>query len=122
MSVQNPIPVKADALVLVGCGQMGSAMLRGWLTSGAARRFFVVEPAGLPALNDVTGVAGHYTAEELPAELAPDAVVFAVKPQILDDVLPAYRRWARPETLFLSIAAGKTIGGISRHLGDAAIV
>jgi pyrroline-5-carboxylate reductase len=46
-----------------------------------------------------------------------------VKPQVFDDVLPAYRRWVRPETLFLSIAAGKTIAGIARHLGgEAAIV
>ncbi len=33
-------------------------------------------------------------------ETAPDAVVFAVKPQIIDAVLPAYRRWVRPQTLF----------------------
>ena len=32
-------------------------------------------------------------------------------------------RWARPQTLFLSIVAGKTIGGIARHLGgEAAII
>jgi len=61
-------------------------------------------------------------ADELPDDLTPDAVVFAVKPQIIDEVLPAYRRWARPQTLFLSIAAGITIAGISRHLGDAAII
>ena len=54
--------------------------------------------------------------------MAPDAVVFAVKPQILDDVLPDYRRWVRPQTLFLSIVAGKTMAGITRHLGPAALV
>src|SRR5213082_3602399 len=79
-----PAAPKADTLLLVGCGQMGSAMLRGWL--------------------------------------ARDAVVFAVKPQIINDVLPAFRRWVRPQTLFLSIAAGITISGIARHLGEAAII
>jgi hypothetical protein len=39
---------KADTVVLVGCGQMGSAMLRGWLARGAAERFHIVEPAGAP--------------------------------------------------------------------------
>ena len=29
----------------------------------------------------------------MPADLAPDAVVFAVKPQVIDELLPAYRRW-----------------------------
>ena len=32
-----------------------------------------------------------------------DAVVFAVKPQIADEVVPNYRRWTDPATLFVSI-------------------
>ncbi len=114
---------KAATLVLVGCGQMGSAMLRGWLARGAAERFLVVEPAGAPAvLGEPAGVAWYRTPGDLPAGLAPDAVVFAVKPQLIDAVVPAYRRWVRPQTLFLSIAAGTTITGLARHLGEAAIV
>jgi len=114
---------KAGTLVLVGCGQMGSAMLRGWLARGAAERFRVVEPEGVPAgLSDAERVTWHRAAEELPARPAPNAVVFAVKPQVMDAVLPPYRRWAAPQTLFLSIAAGKTIGGMARHLGDAAAI
>jgi pyrroline-5-carboxylate reductase len=102
---------------------MGTAMLRGWLAGAAAERFIVVEPAGLPpALTDAAAVNWHAAADDLPDTLAPDAVVFAVKPQVMDDVLPAYRRWARPQTLFASIAAGKTIGGIARHLGDEAAI
>src|SRR5258707_7863321 len=98
---------KAGTLVLVGCGQMGSAMLRGWLARGAAERFLVVEPAGAPAaLARAAGITWHRAAGELPAALAPDAVVFAVKPQLIDEIVPAYRPWVRPRTLFLSIAAG----------------
>ncbi|HWP89501.1 MAG TPA: pyrroline-5-carboxylate reductase, partial [Burkholderiales bacterium] len=67
-------------------------------------------------------VGWHGGADALPDALSPDAVVFAVKPQVMDDVLPAYRRWARPRTLFVSIAAGKTIGGIARHLGEGAAI
>ncbi len=119
----EPAMAKAETLVLVGCGQMGSAMLRGWVARQAAANFIVVEPAGAPAeLAAAAGVTSHRSADELPDQLTPDAVVFAVKPQIIDEVLPAYRRWARPQTLFLSIAAGITIAGISRHLGDAAII
>jgi pyrroline-5-carboxylate reductase len=119
-----PALTKAATLVLVGCGQMGSAMLRGWLARGAADRFAVVEPAGPPAeLEDAAGVTWHGAADDLPAAPVPDAVIFAVKPQIIDAVLPPYRRWAGPQTVFLSIAAGTTIAGIARHLGaDAAIV
>lgn len=116
-------PNAANRLVLVGCGQMGSAMLRGWLATGAAAQFIVIEPAGLPATFAGNAAISFYrTAEEMPGEPVPDAVVFAVKPQIIDDVLPAYRRWAQPQTMFLSIAAGKTIAGLGRHLVQAAVV
>src|SRR4051794_18596457 len=115
--------VKAGTIVLVGCGQMGSAMLRGWLRGNAAGRFVVIEPAGEPGeLADNAATEWHRSPEDAAADLAPDVVVFAVKPQILDSLLPAYRGWVRPETLFLSIAAGKTIAGIARHLGNEAAI
>jgi pyrroline-5-carboxylate reductase len=102
---------------------MGSAMLRGWLRGNEAGRFVVIEPAGAPRdLADNPATEFHGAPKELPADLAPDAIVFAVKPQVLDNLLPAYRRWVRPETLFLSIAAGKTIAGIARHLGNEAAI
>ncbi|HEX5455116.1 MAG TPA: pyrroline-5-carboxylate reductase [Stellaceae bacterium] len=123
MSENSEAPASAGSIVLVGCGQMGGAMLRGWLACAAAKRFVVIEPAGIPPdLAEQRGVAWHRAADALPSDLRPDAVVFAIKPQVLDDVVPAYRRWVAPHTLFLSIAAGKTIGGLTRHLGEAAAV
>jgi pyrroline-5-carboxylate reductase len=113
----------SESLVLVGCGKMGGALLRGWLAGGAARRFAVVEPAGMPAeLGRAADVGCYPDPDSLPRDLAPEAVVFAVKPQIADDVVPAYRRFVGPDTLFVSIVAGKTIAGLARRLGDAAIV
>src|SRR5499427_6390191 len=110
-------------LVLVGCGKMGTAMLRGWLTGSAAERFYVVEPEGAPlGLDAAPEIEWHTAAETLPGGLIPDAIVFAVKPQIIDAVLPSYRRWVRPETLFVSIVAGKTLAGLGRHLGPAALI
>jgi pyrroline-5-carboxylate reductase len=110
-------------LVLVGCGKMGTALLRGWLAAQVASRFIVVEPAGMPpGRSSLSEVLWYPTAEGLPSEPIPDAVVFAVKPQVVDAVVPHYRRWARPGALFLSIVAGKTLGRLSRHLGPAAII
>ncbi|HEV2303547.1 MAG TPA: pyrroline-5-carboxylate reductase [Stellaceae bacterium] len=102
---------------------MGRALLRGWLGGGDASRFFVVEPAGLPAEFAATpGISWHPSAASLPADLPLDAVVFAIKPQSVDEAVPAYRPLVQPRTLFLSIIAGKTIRGLARHLGPAAIV
>jgi pyrroline-5-carboxylate reductase len=115
--------MSAGTIVLVGCGQMGSAMLRGWLASGAASRYVVVEPAGAPeALAAATEVETHAAPGGLPDTLTPEAVVFAVKPQGIGEIVPAYRRFVRPQTVFMSIAAGATIANLAKHLGDAAIV
>jgi pyrroline-5-carboxylate reductase len=113
----------ARCLVLVGCGKMGTAMLRGWMATGVASRFLVVEPVGIPpGLGSTAEIVSYPEAERLPDELTPDAVVFAVKPQIIDAVVPSYRRWVRPGTLFLSIVAGRTLAGLGRHLGAGAAI
>jgi pyrroline-5-carboxylate reductase len=111
------------SLVLVGCGKMGTAMLHGWLAGGAIRHFHVVEPEGVPpGFAPTPEIAWHTTVDTVPGELVPDAIVLAVKPQVVDAVLPPYRRWARPETLFVSIVAGKTLAGLGHHLGPAAVI
>ena len=111
------------SLVLVGCGKMGTAMLRGWIATNAASRFFVVEPEGAPlGFAAEPRVEWHTAADTLRSELVPEAVIFAVKPQVVDAVLPFYRRWVRPETVFVSIVAGKTLTGFTRLLGAAALV
>lgn len=111
-------------LVLVGCGKMGGAMLQGWLDRGLdPADVHVVEPsAAALAEFKASGVRIHADPATLPATLAPRTVLLAVKPQMMDAALPAYRRFLRPATLFLSIAAGKTIGYFERGLGEAAIV
>jgi pyrroline-5-carboxylate reductase len=116
--------IAADrALVLVGCGKMGSALLRGWLGAKAAARFDVVEPEGPSRdLAAAAGVHWHRGPGDLPAEPAPAAVVFAVKPQIADSVVPDYRLWSGAGTLYVSIIAGRTLAGLNRHLGPAAII
>jgi len=111
------------ALLLVGCGQMGGALLRGWRARHLAERHVVVEPGpGAAAFANQPDVIAVAAADQLPPDLKPDAIVFAVKPQLMGEVLPAYRRFAGGGTLFLSIAAGKTLGFFARQLGAAAPV
>ena len=109
-----------DRILLVGCGKMGSALLNGWLGQGTpAARVRVIEPVA-PQLPD--GVIGHTEAAALGADYRPSVVVFAVKPQSMDEVLPDYVQYAGPETVFLSIAAGKPIGYFAATLTGGAIV
>ena len=113
------------SLLLVGCGKMGGALLNGWLDAGLdAGGVRVVEPfADAAAALTARGVAVVSGPGELPAEFRPALVLFAIKPQMMDQALPDYARFAASGTVFLSIAAGKTIGYFEAALGgDAAIV
>jgi len=57
----------------------------------------------------------------VPAAFRPAAVVLAVKPQNAADTLPAYARHAG-SAVFLSIMAGRNIGGMQELLGDGAAI
>jgi pyrroline-5-carboxylate reductase len=113
-------------LVLAGAGKMGGAMLAGWIAGGLSpAQVFVQDPGPPPEMADL--LANHairsapvLTAAELPA--APAVIVVAVKPQIMDDVFPGLAALAGPETLVLSIAAGKTIAGFERYLDNGIAV
>lgn len=110
-------------LLLAGCGKMGGAMLDGWLASGVASRVVVIDLAGVPpSLQGDSRVSAAAGPDALPAGFLPDVVVLAVKPQVMDGALPAYRALVRPGTVFLSIAAGKTIAYFQRVLGEQAAV
>lgn len=112
-------------VILVGCGNMGHAMLAGWLASGRleAKDAVVVEPAeALRARAQALGVRALPAAEGIGADAAPVLVVFAVKPQVILDVAPAYARF-HPGAAFLSVAAGTPIAALETALGkDAKVI
>ena len=61
-------------------------------------------------------------ADELDPAPVPACVVFAVKPQVMDGVVPDYRRFADSGTVYLSIAAGKTLPSLQATLAAGAAV
>lgn len=109
------------SLLLVGCGKMGRALLDGWLDRGmlSSGNVTVVEPADVDLPDGIRRVDA---AADLPADLSPNVIVLAVKPQAMDAVVPPYKRFAAAGSVFLSIAAGKTIGYFENHLGAAAAI
>lgn len=107
-------------ILLVGCGKMGGALLDGWLDLGLAPHdIYVVDPeeAKHPSRSQVHVAADI---ETLPVDLRPDVVVLAVKPQMMDAVLPAYGRFGG--AVYLTIAAGKPLAYFARILGGHAAV
>lgn len=89
-------------ILLIGCGHMGSAMLKGWTDNTAVTHIDIVDPhafgtnakaAFYKSLDDVSGIDDH------------DMIVLAVKPQIMDAVCGALAARS-PAVPVLSIAAG----------------
>ncbi|RWG00399.1 pyrroline-5-carboxylate reductase [Mesorhizobium sp.] len=110
-------------LVLAGCGNMGYAMLSGWLKSGKLEpsAVFVVEPnAELRRRAEHLGCGAAADASAIPAEAMPDLVVIAVKPQVIRDVTASYKRFADGGTTFVSIAAGTPVATFEEILGGLA--
>jgi predicted dinucleotide-binding enzyme len=108
-------------ILLVGCGNMGGALLAGWCRMGDASLQITVINRSKPELP--SGMAYHSSIDALAADYAPDAIILAVKPQQLDDVLPGLRaRFGKTSPLYISVAAGKTLAYFAQQLGSDNVV
>lgn len=104
--------INREGMVLVGCGRMGSAMLRGWLERGvAAQAVHVLEPQP----SDWLQGCGVHLNGDLPD--APAVAVVAVKPQMMSKALPALQALGTGRTLFVSVAAGTPIAAFEAAFG-----
>lgn len=111
-------------LVLVGAGKMGGAMLEGWLKSGVkAEQVVALDPSPPP---EILALLQKHHIRHNPAVATiknAEVVLIAVKPQVMEDVLPGIVGLKNSRPLVLSVAAGKTIASFARHFGeDAAII
>ncbi len=113
----------ANPVVLIGAGNMGGAMLSGWLKSGVpGSAVVVVDPGPSPAMLSTIADAGASHVTAAPAGLKAGVLFLAVKPQVMEAVLPAVKGLVGPQTVVVSVAAGKTLAFLEKHLGEAAMV
>ncbi len=107
--------INRRGLVLVGCGRMGGAMLRGWLARGLEPgAVTVIDPRLAPEWQD----KGLRVNADLPAD--PAVLVLAVKPQMMAEALGGVPRLS--DTLVLSVAAGTTIATFEAAFPGAPII
>lgn len=104
-------------LILVGFGKMGQALFQGWRKQSPAPDCLIIDPF---AENAPDGATLYKNAEDIPADYQADVIVFAVKPQVMGEIVPAYRRFTSDTTLFISIAAGKTLATLESLLSPPA--
>lgn len=97
-----------DHLLIIGCGNMGGAMLAGWLAAGEdPSRFSVLDPA----LSETPqGVALYREGAEVPG--MHDAVLLGFKPQQLGALGPGLQALTEGRTV-CSLLAGITLGQLA---------
>ncbi len=107
------------SVFLVGAGRMGGALLRGWLAAGfPAQSLTVADPNAGP---EIAGLLKIHAIAARPGA-APDLMVLAVKPQIMNVVLAEIAPLAGPQTAVLSIAAGRTVASIAAHFAPGTAI
>jgi pyrroline-5-carboxylate reductase len=112
-----------NSLLLVGAGKMGGAMLEGWLAKGLEpSRVTVMDPHPSPALLDFAGTAGIRLNPESAGVAPPEVLVLGIKPQALTEAAASISPLAGPQTLVISILAGKTVADLSRALPQAGAI
>ena len=110
-----------ESILLIGFGRMGSALLHGWIKEGMTPdSISVIDPFLESEMPE--GVNHRKDICELTLTSNPTVVVFAVKPQSLDEVVPLYKQYDETNTAFLSIAAGKPISYFEKILKQGAII
>ncbi|OQW73552.1 MAG: pyrroline-5-carboxylate reductase [Proteobacteria bacterium ST_bin13] len=105
-------------LWLIGCGNMGGAMLRQWIASGAA----AADQVDVVNRSDRDLPSGVRQARSLPDGPLPDLVMLAMKPQQLDDIAAQWGARLDGVPILLSILAGVEEAALARRFSAGAIV
>ncbi len=103
-------------ITMIGCGNMGTALLAGLAADPAIAAITVVKPTTPSAALQKTG--GHktiFTRDAANAATA-DIVIIAVKPQVVGDIAGGLAARIKPGGLCLSVAAGISTAYLARHV------
>lgn len=97
---------------------MGFALLKGWLKELVDLRVHVVEPdQSLRERALLAGATASSSADEIPSDFKPEAIVMAVKPRYVVTELTRYQTFLSEGALLLSVAAGVTLAAMERAVG-----
>lgn len=111
--------LREKRVAFIGCGNMGSALISGTLSSGLISKDKVlvtdIRPERLEYIREREGIS--ITEKNREAVEKSDVIVLAVKPQVIGKVLSEIRDVVTGDKVIISIAAGITTGFIEEALG-----
>ncbi len=111
------------SVVLVGAGNMGGAMLRGWISNGMSpTNITVLDPSPSDQMRSILSKNKIWHAENPDGISVPDVLLLAIKPQMMGSVLPTLVELVGENTVVVSVAAGTALSSISDALGDVAAI
>jgi pyrroline-5-carboxylate reductase len=105
------------SLLMIGCGKMGGALLDRWITE-TQHKITIVDPALKAAPANVILKQSIEGLEDNKF----DIIVIAIKPQLIEIVLPAYRDHIAENGCIVSIAAGYSVTSIEKLIGLEPII
>ncbi len=108
----------AGTVALVGCGRLGSAILEGWLKTGAvaARDLIILTPSDKPAA-EAARAQGARVNPPIDVLVEARALVLAVKPAKWREALGPLVGALNPEAVIVSVMAGVAAADISAVAG-----
>jgi len=110
-------PSGGRPIAIVGVGHMGGAFARGLIAAGMGPRLILIDPAVKVAAARAFKAAGAAVGGDagMLAGASPEAVILAVKPQMMRVVAPPFADAAR-NALVISIAAGTPVESLQLWL------
>ncbi len=111
------------SVMLVGAGNMGGAMLKGWIANGMRpENITVLDPVPSEKMKNTLLKSKIWHAESPKGMSAPDVLLLAIKPQMMDEVLPQLGELVAEKTVVVSVAAGTRLATICDTLGDVSAI
>lgn len=109
---------KQNKFLVVGAGNMGGALLSGWIKGRkpfiSPDQLIILDPnPGDAAKRAVENGAIHLKKASSAVNVA-DFVLMSTKPQIFDEVARTFTAQLKPDALILSVMAGPTLGQLEK--------
>jgi len=106
-------------VLLVGAGHMGQALLRSWTNSNIKniKDISVIDPNVHKNNNKIFNLKLYKSPKEIKNINNFDIIFFAVKPQVINQVIKDYKMLTLKNKLIISIIAGKEIKYFEKNFG-----
>ena len=103
-------------ILLVGAGHMGKALLKSWVKNNI-KKISIIDPKLSIKNKEIYKIKVFKTLKEIKNINTYNVIFFAIKPQIINEVLDTYKKLELKNKLILSIVAGKNINFFEKKLG-----